>query len=39
MQFNEFVGHVQNRARLSSEGDAMRAIHAPLFESGSERTL
>lgn len=34
MQFNEFVGHVQNRARLGTEGETMRAIHATLLTLG-----
>lgn len=34
MQFNEFVGHVQNRARLGSEGETLRAIHATLLTLG-----
>ena len=30
MQHDEFIGHVQNRARLSSRGDAERACRATL---------
>lgn len=30
MQYDEFVGQVQNRARLPSRGDAVRAIQATL---------
>ena len=30
MQYEEFVGEVQNRARLGSEGEAVRAIRATL---------
>ena len=30
MKYNEFVGQVQNRARLTSRDDAVRAIHATL---------
>ncbi|MHB9134406.1 MAG: DUF2267 domain-containing protein [Armatimonadota bacterium] len=30
MHYDEFVGQVQHRARLASEGDAVRAIHATL---------
>jgi len=30
MQYDEFVGEVQNRARLPSQGDAVRAIQATL---------
>lgn len=30
MQYDEFVGEVQNRARLPSRGDAVRAIQATL---------
>ncbi|MGF1507812.1 MAG: DUF2267 domain-containing protein [Chloroflexi bacterium] len=30
MQFHEFVGHVQNRAKLPSEGAAVHAIHSTL---------
>jgi uncharacterized protein (DUF2267 family) len=30
MQYDAFVGEVQNRARLSSRGDAVRAIQATL---------
>lgn len=34
MQFDEFVGEVQNRARLDSQGAAMRAICATLETLG-----
>lgn len=34
MQYNEFVGHVQDRARLGTQGDAVRAIHATLETLG-----
>lgn len=34
MQYHEFVGHVQNRARLGSTGAAVRAIHATLETLG-----
>lgn len=34
MKYNEFVGHVQNRARLASNGEAVRAIHAALETLG-----
>ena len=34
MQFEEFVGEVQNRARLGSQGAAMRAICATLETLG-----
>ncbi len=30
MQYDEFVGEVQNRTRLPSQGDAVRAIQATL---------
>lgn len=30
MQYDEFVGQVQHRARLASGGEAIRAIHATL---------
>ncbi|NPV08641.1 MAG: DUF2267 domain-containing protein [Anaerolineae bacterium] len=30
MQYDEFVGKVQNRARLPSTGEAVRAVHATL---------
>jgi uncharacterized protein (DUF2267 family) len=30
MQYDEFVGEVQNRARLPSRGDTVRAIQATL---------
>jgi len=34
MQFDDFVGQVQHRARLASTGEAMRAIHATLMTLG-----
>lgn len=34
MQYYEFVGHVQNRARLGSSGETVRAIHATLETLG-----
>ncbi len=34
MRFEQFVGQVQNRARLGSEGEALRAIHATLETLG-----
>ncbi|HXF60554.1 MAG TPA: DUF2267 domain-containing protein [Caldilineaceae bacterium] len=34
MQFEEFVGQVQHRARLASQGEAMRAICATLETLG-----
>jgi uncharacterized protein (DUF2267 family) len=34
MRFEEFVGQVQHRARLASEGEAMRAIYATLETLG-----
>lgn len=34
MKYNEFVGHVQNRARLGNQGNAVRAIHATLETLG-----
>lgn len=34
MQYHEFVGHVQNRARIGTTGDAVRAIHATLETLG-----
>ena len=34
MQHDEFVGHVQNRARLASRGEALRAIRATLETLG-----
>lgn len=34
MRYDEFVGHVQNRARLGTEGEAVRAIHATLETLG-----
>ena len=34
MQYDEFVGRVQNRARLASGGEAVRAIHATLQTLG-----
>ena len=45
MTHDEFVGEVQNRARLSSRGDAQRAIRATLetfaerLEEGAARTI
>ena len=36
MQYNEFVGQVQHRARLASQGESVRAIQATL-ETLSER--
>jgi uncharacterized protein (DUF2267 family) len=36
MKYNDFVGHVQNQARLGTQGDAVRAIRATL-ETLSER--
>jgi uncharacterized protein (DUF2267 family) len=36
MQYDEFVGEVQHRARLASRGEAMRAIQAT-FETLAER--
>ncbi|MBK8905244.1 MAG: DUF2267 domain-containing protein [Anaerolineaceae bacterium] len=30
MKYNEFVGHVQNRARLGTQGEAVTAIRATL---------
>lgn len=38
MQFEQFVGQVQHRAHLGSQGDAMRAICATLETLG-ERIL
>ena len=34
MQYHEFVGQVQDRARLGSEGEAMQAIRATLSALG-----
>lgn len=34
MTYDEFVGHVQNRARLGSTGDAVKAIRATLETLG-----
>lgn len=34
MQYHEFVGQVQHRARLGTEGDAVRAVHATLETLG-----
>jgi uncharacterized protein (DUF2267 family) len=34
MQYTEFVGHVQNRARLGTQGEAVRAIRATLETLG-----
>jgi len=34
MQYDEFVGQVQHRARLASTGEAMHAIHAVLQTLG-----
>ncbi len=34
MKYNEFVGHVQNRARMGTQGEAVRAIHATLETLG-----
>ncbi|MHB0871006.1 MAG: DUF2267 domain-containing protein [Chloroflexota bacterium] len=34
MQYDRFVGLVQSRARLASEGEAVRAIHATLETLG-----
>lgn len=34
MQFDEFVGEVQHRARFGTQGDAMRAIYATLETLG-----
>lgn len=34
MQYNEFVGQVQNRARLASSGEAVHAIRATLQTLG-----
>ena len=34
MQYDEFVGQVQHRARLASPGEAIRAIHATLETLG-----
>ncbi|MGI6206973.1 MAG: DUF2267 domain-containing protein [Anaerolineae bacterium] len=34
MQYDEFVGKVQNRARLGTTGEAVRAIHATLETLG-----
>jgi uncharacterized protein (DUF2267 family) len=38
MQYNEFVGHVQNRARLGTTGDTVRAIRATLETLGERIT-
>jgi uncharacterized protein (DUF2267 family) len=34
MKHDEFVGHVQNRARLASRGEALRAVRATLETLG-----
>jgi uncharacterized protein (DUF2267 family) len=34
MQYDDFVGHVQHRARLASTGEAVHAIHATLQTLG-----
>ena len=34
MQYNEFIGHVQDRARLGTQGEAVRAVHATLETLG-----
>lgn len=34
MQYDEFIGHVQNRARLSSRGEAETAVRATLETLG-----
>ena len=34
MKYNEFVGHVQNRARLGTQGETVRAIRATLETLG-----
>jgi len=34
MRYDEFVGQVQHRARLGTEGEAVRAIHATLETLG-----
>lgn len=34
MEYHEFVGQVQHRARLGTEGEAVRAIHATLESLG-----
>jgi uncharacterized protein (DUF2267 family) len=34
MQYHEFVGQVQHRARLGTQGEAVRAIHATLETLG-----
>ena len=34
MQYHEFVGQVQHRARLGTEGEAVRAVHATLETLG-----
>ncbi len=34
MRYDEFVGQVQSRARLGTEGEAVRAIHATLETLG-----
>lgn len=38
MQYNEFVGQVQNRARLGSTGETVRAIRATLETLGERIT-
>lgn len=38
MNYDEFVGHVQNRARVATSGDAVRATRATL-ETLSERLV
>ena len=37
MQFEEFVGEVQNEARLATQGETMRAISATLETLGERR--
>lgn len=34
MRYDEFVGQVQHRARLGTEGEAVRAVHATLETLG-----
>lgn len=34
MQYDEFIGQVQNRARLASKGEAVKATRATLYALG-----
>ncbi len=38
MQYDEFIGHVHNRAQMATRGEAVRAIHATLQTLGERLT-